>query len=225
MPKVTREHLDARRRQILIAAHRCFARHGLHATTMQVVAHEAGLSAGALYRYFDSKEVLIEALADWGHELKQDTLADLERSGGADTLARVVGALLEPVAIDSPECEASLRLDVRIWGEALDQPGIRRVVQEQMAALKEPIASFIRFERQHGRIRRDVVPEAVADTIVALLAGLELQKALDPKLDVPRYVEMVRIFLRSLAAGPPNPDRVADAGPDHGEGGVVSASS
>jgi AcrR family transcriptional regulator len=38
---------------------------------MQEIADEAGLSAGALYRYFDGKEALIEALADWGREFSR----------------------------------------------------------------------------------------------------------------------------------------------------------
>ncbi|MGH9379071.1 MAG: TetR family transcriptional regulator [Thermoanaerobaculia bacterium] len=205
MPKVTREHLDARRRQVLTAAHRCFARHGLHATTMQAIADEAGLSAGALYRYFDGKESLIEALADWGRELKREALAGLKPGGGAEALARVVSDLLQPLAVDAPETEATIRLDVRLWGEALDQPRIRRLFRDQRASLKGPIADFLRAERKAGRVRHDVDPEAAADAVFALLAGLELQRALDPELDVSRYTETLSMLLRSLAASDRSP--------------------
>lgn len=204
MPRVTPEHLSARRRQILAAAHRCFARHGPHATTMQEIADEAGISAGAIYRYFDAKEVLIEALADWGRELKEETLAGLEPGGGAEALARVMGEMLRPLEVDSPETEATLRLDIRLWAEALDQPRIRRLFREQMGAIKDPIAGFLRAERKEGRVRGHVDPEAVADVVFALLAGLELQKAFDPELDVGRCAETLERLIESLAVGAPS---------------------
>ena len=200
MPRVTPEHLDARRWQILTAAHRCFARRGLHATTMQEIADEARLSAGALYRYFDGKEALIEALADWGREVKLEAFEGLEPGGGVEALVRVVSVMLKPLEVDSPETEAALRLDVRLWAEALDQPRIRRLFRRQMAAIHEPIADFLRAERKAGRIRRDVDPEALGEVIIALLAGLELQRAFDAELDVVRHAKVLNVLFQSLAA-------------------------
>ncbi|MGW9069182.1 helix-turn-helix domain-containing protein, partial [Streptomyces yangpuensis] len=52
MARVSQAHLDARRRQILDGATRCFTRNGFHATSMQDVLKEVDLSAGAVYRYF-----------------------------------------------------------------------------------------------------------------------------------------------------------------------------
>ncbi|MCQ0020046.1 TetR/AcrR family transcriptional regulator [Actinomadura madurae] len=61
MPRVSEEHLERRRRQILEAARACFVRKGIHETSMQDIFAEAGLSAGAVYRYFKSKNEIIEA--------------------------------------------------------------------------------------------------------------------------------------------------------------------
>src|ERR1019366_6037828 len=73
MPRVSQEHLDARRRQIIDAARRCFVRNGFHATSMQDVLAEAALSAGAVYRYFPSKDDIIAAIAD-------DALAEISQA-------------------------------------------------------------------------------------------------------------------------------------------------
>src|SRR5262245_30602356 len=62
MPKVTEEHVEARRRQILTAALRCFAREGFHRTTMQDIFREADLSPGAVYTYFKGKDELIRGI-------------------------------------------------------------------------------------------------------------------------------------------------------------------
>ena len=61
MPKVTEAHMEARRRQILEAASACFSRQGFHQTSMQDICREAGLSPGAVYRYYSTKEDIIAA--------------------------------------------------------------------------------------------------------------------------------------------------------------------
>ncbi len=63
-PKVSEEHMEERRQQILDAAVRSFSRGGLHQTTIEDIRLEAGLSRGAVYHYFKSKEEVFEALMD-----------------------------------------------------------------------------------------------------------------------------------------------------------------
>jgi len=62
MPRLTDEQQNERRSQILQAAGRCFTRDGFHRTSMQRICKEAGMSPGALYLYFESKEALIAAM-------------------------------------------------------------------------------------------------------------------------------------------------------------------
>ena len=64
MPKVSEEHLEARRQQIVDAAVQCFARSGIHGTSLDDIRLEADLSRGAVYHYFKSKEDIIDALRE-----------------------------------------------------------------------------------------------------------------------------------------------------------------
>src|SRR5258708_12818157 len=64
MPKTSAAAKEARRTQILDAAVRCFAQTGYYATTIEDVVRETGLSRGALYLYFPSKEALYLAISD-----------------------------------------------------------------------------------------------------------------------------------------------------------------
>src|SRR3954454_21901372 len=64
VPRVSDDHLTARREQILAAARACFLRNGLHNTSMQDLVREAGLSVGAVYRYFKSKTEIINAISE-----------------------------------------------------------------------------------------------------------------------------------------------------------------
>ncbi len=51
---------DQRRVQILDAARACFASAGFHGASMHQICAEARMSPGALYRYFPSKDAIIE---------------------------------------------------------------------------------------------------------------------------------------------------------------------
>src|SRR5690242_15007919 len=72
MPKVSEQHMEARRQQIIDAAYRCFARKGFHQTTMRDIYEEAGLSPGAVYHYFSSKADIIEASFRFDYERSTD---------------------------------------------------------------------------------------------------------------------------------------------------------
>ena len=66
MPKVGQEHLDARRQQIVDAARARFAAHGFARTSMADIVAESGLSTGAIYRYFTSKDEIVVAVCEAG---------------------------------------------------------------------------------------------------------------------------------------------------------------
>src|SRR5262245_66142371 len=63
MPKISEERKSARRDQILEGARRCFAEYGYEGTTVSKLENEIGLSRGASFNYFPSKEDLFVELA------------------------------------------------------------------------------------------------------------------------------------------------------------------
>ena len=64
MPKISDEAKQARREAILDAARRCFAEHGYEGATVARLEAGTGLSRGAIFNYFESKEQLFLVLAD-----------------------------------------------------------------------------------------------------------------------------------------------------------------
>jgi len=198
VPRVSREHVDARRREILGAAFRCFARKGVHGTTMREIADEAGLSAGALYRYFAGKEALFEALAAGAADRRARNLSSLEPDGGADRLAEVVAGMMAD--LHSEDVDASVRLDVRLWAEALDHPNVLEIARRALASVREPVAGYVRAGQGAGTIRSEVDPEAVGRAVVSLLVGLELQRALGEDVDLENYRGAVRDLLSGLGS-------------------------
>ena len=64
MPKVSQDHLNARRQEILAGARACFARHGYEGATVRRLEEETGLSRGAIFHHFRDKESLFLAVAE-----------------------------------------------------------------------------------------------------------------------------------------------------------------
>ena len=90
------DHKEKTRAKILEAAGRVFRRHGYHASGVDRVMEEAGLTAGGFYAHFDSKQALLaEALAHAGEEIGRRREAGLEDLSGREWieafLARYLG--------------------------------------------------------------------------------------------------------------------------------------
>jgi AcrR family transcriptional regulator len=188
VPKVTEAHLQARRQQIVDAATQCFADKGLHQTTMHDICQLAELSPGAVYRYFRSKEEIIEAMVEerrrQGIELmkaageRNDTVQALEE------LARTFFAKLE----DPRGCA----LDIALWSEATSNPNVRERLREYSRAVRSAFAGIVSSLQQRGVVNPNLDPEAVAQVHVSFFEGLVVQRAIDPQIDVWKYLEAVR---------------------------------
>lgn len=197
MPKVSEAHLASRRRQILEAAQRCFAREGFHRTTMQDVVREAGLSPGAIYRYFPSKAELVAAIAGERH---QREAALLEASAlGEDVpedLRRAMRGFFEPLA-ESVERETR-RVGIQLWAEALRDPQVLPVVRRGVDLPRERLATLIGLGQTRGELRRDLDADALARAMIALFQGFVLQQAWDRRVSVAPYLEVLDALLDGL---------------------------
>lgn len=97
MPRLTEGNREARRAEIVAAARRCFSRDGFHQTLMPDVAAEAGVSTGAPYRYFSSKEEIILEVAGDAFRVLLKPIERLVESDEAVSLADLVTASIDPV--------------------------------------------------------------------------------------------------------------------------------
>jgi TetR/AcrR family transcriptional regulator, transcriptional repressor of aconitase len=182
MPRVSDDHLERRRRQILDAARLCFIRKGFHLTSMQDVFAEAGLSAGAVYRYFKSKNEIINAIAvDTQGDavqllealIKQDPLPPL------DEIVERFATLLQS-ALDG---DGALRIAPQVWAEALHDPAYQRIVADLFAALRSGWVELAARMRDAGMLAEDADPVAVGSTLMCLLPGFILQRLLVGDID------------------------------------------
>jgi len=164
MPKVSQTHLDARRQQIVDAARARFASHGFARTSMADIVTESGLSNGAIYRYFTSKDEIVVAVCEQGGEALPQALT-----------AEAVDGFLEHVRALARESDHA-RLVAQIYAEAAVSPPLAAVVQQQLAAMRAAVAELV----PEGR-RRDA--GQIAEAFVALFSSYNQQLAIRGDLD------------------------------------------
>ena len=176
MPKVTEEHRAARRRQIVDAGRRCVAEQGFHKTTMNDVIRESGLSAGAVYGYFKSKNEIVAAIADDAlgniDELFEKILADPDLS----PVTALKAALDHTVEIASRPGGDVTKVAVQAWAESLRDDAIRATASSKYTILREHFAAIARRGQENGTIGRDVDPDCVAQAMFGLVPGFILQR-------------------------------------------------
>ncbi|MCP2292741.1 TetR/AcrR family transcriptional regulator [Nocardia amikacinitolerans] len=182
MPRVSEEHLERRRQQILDAARLCFARKGFFETSMQDVFTESGLSAGAVYRYFKSKNEIIAALATQTTVDLRAAIAEAVRTDPLPTPAQLVRGIAEEVVRRSGP-DGPVRLAPQAWALALVHDGAAEPVRETMHAMRDLWRDYAVRMREQGWLPQDADTDAVAKAIIGFLPGFILQHLILEDLD------------------------------------------
>jgi len=129
MPKVTKEHRQAKREQILDAALRCFTRNGYHKSSMRDICKEAGLSAGAVYLHFRSKEEIMEATFTMNQEARVSRLEKaMEAATPTEAAVKSTKHLFAKLA--DPVPDKTWQLWVQVVSEATRNPQVLKHVRE-----------------------------------------------------------------------------------------------
>src|SRR5215208_1501844 len=207
MPKVTEEHVEARRRQILSAALRCFAREGFHRTTMQDIFREADLSPGAVYSYFEGKDELIAAIIGATMGFLVDSAALFSEPLPEGRLRRPGEALAAVVegyrAFELGTVEERARIFPHLVGEQSRDPQLNAMVRAGIERLRDGFEALARAAQERGDLDPALDPEDFSRLPISLLQGLLLQLGVyGSDLDIDAYTRAAT----ELIDGPPEAD-------------------
>lgn len=207
MSRVTEAHLEARRNQILDAAWQCFAERGYHDTTMQDIATAAGLSAGAIYRYFPGKVELLKAMSDRSMEHDQ-VLVDGARNAAGEPLAalELLSVAMRAYMAD-PGFETAARVTLELRPEYLRNPALKEAAGKNLRATVEAFTKLIGEAEDQGYLKPGVDPRALAVLSMSLNEGLRQLRLIDPVTFAPEQcINLLRHLLvepRGPAGSPP----------------------
>ncbi|MTD13793.1 TetR family transcriptional regulator [Nakamurella sp. YIM 132087] len=159
MPRVSPDHLQARRRQILDGARAAFARHGYEGATVRLLEEEIGLSRGAIFHHFADKDALFLALAG------QDA-AEMARTVEREGLVRVMREL-----VHSPDT-GRLGTQLEVSRRSRTDPVFREALAATTAQLREATRDRLRRQRAAGVLREDVDIDVLASYLELVMEGL-----------------------------------------------------
>jgi AcrR family transcriptional regulator len=184
MPKISEERRAERREQILDGARRCFAEHGYEGATVARLEGEIGLSRGAIFNYFGSKEDLFVELA-----VRDSThLSEVWVNEGVEAVIRTV------LGLDPAWLGVYLELVRRVRTD----PEFRRRIEERQEAIVPVNRARLEEAQRSGELRGDVNASELGAFVNLVLNGLALQRASG---DDPPAVELVVRLLDDAIGG------------------------
>ena len=202
MPRITAQRRDARRAEIVGAARRCFARDGFHRTSMPDIAAEAGVSVGAPYRHFSSKDELILEIAGQAFGALFAPVEELAGSTGGVALADLVVSCVEAAGHHVPDAagqevpvEELLRCAVQAWAEVLRDDHLRRQANAGFDRVRDQMARALRRAQTRGAVPAGLDPDRGARVVIALLHGFVLQRVAFGLQDTDGFTRDVRAVL------------------------------
>lgn len=202
MPKVTDAHRAARRDQILQAAWKCFARKGFHATSMADVIGEAGLSAGAVYLYFRSKEEIIVAVAGEVFGGIEERLTTYVAQDPPPSPSAMIDFLAEQPVLARAQAPGDLfSLLLSVWAEASRHPTVQEVAGKLLDELRTVLGQAMQRWVDAGHPLA-IAPEALAPVMMSVVQGMVMQQAIDGQPPFDEYRAAVRTLFEAVEGAP-----------------------
>ena len=143
-----------KRRVILDAAVRVFARQGFHTCRVADIADEAGVAYGLVYHYFSSKEEILDTLFvdRWGLMLDAIGEADAEHFSPRDKLAAIAGFIVDSYRYD-PNVMKVIVVEVTRAANTFGRTHLADIKEAY-----ERIASIVQDAQVDGVFREEVEP-------------------------------------------------------------------
>jgi AcrR family transcriptional regulator len=184
-----------RRTDILDAASRCFAKQGYHATRIDEIAREAGLSKGGVYFHFASKEAIFDALHDRQQQMLREAIESVRTSPLPPALRLFSLAELLTQRIGDSDDRQSFSLTLGEKG--LQSPAVRARVVEAYERYLQVAEELIDEGIRSGNFR-PLHARSVAQILKYLVDGMEYGLALGYRAN---QAELLQTFMELFARG------------------------
>ena len=200
---------EPRRRQIVDALRATIVKHGLEGASVQRIAKAAGVPAGLIHHYFDSKEALLIATVDQiVDELKAPLKAELDVLDPERALARALDFLF----LEIPTERMRSVLFAEIGTAALRRPQLRRRIAALNAEVVAELCALLdRLPDRHGR---DADNAELAMVISCLCVGADSHLLFDPNVIDARRLRRTAAELVARYRGEPHGKADARGTPD-----------
>ncbi|MDN3391162.1 TetR/AcrR family transcriptional regulator [Pseudoalteromonas sp. APC 3691] len=185
----------ARREQILSAAAECFRRKGYHGAGMAEISKTAGMSAGHIYNYFESKEAIIESIIEKDMEEMFSIFQKFEDHPG-DVLAALLDGL--NIGVQRHMDTGSCVIDLDMMAEAGRNIKVATLLRETDIQARGRMRQLLASERSALKDIDERELESRINVIFSMMAGLLLRKLLYPELTEETVLIALRPAMKTL---------------------------
>jgi AcrR family transcriptional regulator len=195
VPKVVPEYKEKARRSIIESAAQVFAEKGYHKTKMDDIAEKLGVSKGAIYQYFKSKEQIFVEVIDFFMQFKKDEVMSIILS---DNPMRIASAEFLEMKIDRALQTQSFGLDLFL--EAARNESLRERMAEKYQKIYDEFIGHTEELKEKGVIKKDAEVGVVWRGIVALRDGLISSILLGVNVSdvIETWVKITNMLLREV---------------------------
>jgi len=188
------ERSRAQRTRILKAAHQCFAESGFHAASMADISVRAGMSPGLIYRYFENKSAIIQAIVQQQLDLARERV---RVSCGIDLTQKMIDEFGNASTDDEAKLNPALLLELS--AEATRDPQIAAAVQSFDHELRSLLVEWL-ARNGNGDVRAAAQAAAPARALMLqiIFEGLRVRETREPGLDRDLLAAALRQCLPAL---------------------------
>jgi TetR/AcrR family transcriptional regulator, repressor for uid operon len=198
--KIAKRHTDpalaeARRNQVLTAAADCFRRKGYHGAGMAEISKTAGMSAGHIYNYFDSKEAIIEAIIQRDMEEMFSVFQQFEDQPG-----ELLDIMLEgsEQGVDRHMDREQGALELEMLAEAARNQKVAFLLQQSDTHARARMRRLLTGERSLVKDTTDKELDGRINVLFAIFGGLTLRRTLYPELQKDTILLALKPVIRTL---------------------------
>lgn len=192
MPRISEARKAEQRRRIVDALLDAMREKGIAETAMSDVIERSGLSAGAIYGYFASKDdILVEAAREVVSD-RVEIFGTFLDGGSIPSPAEVV----EHLVTDLPAFVEDKRVLLQVWGIATTKPEIATLGRESIAALQRGARDYLEgWYRQEGVATPAARARRAAPSFLSLAQGYMIQAAVGADIDPSSYRASIEALL------------------------------
>ncbi|MCK4723563.1 MAG: TetR/AcrR family transcriptional regulator, partial [Dehalococcoidia bacterium] len=198
MPQVREAYREARRKQIIDAAYRCFAEKGFQKTTVRDICGAANLSVGAVYNYFRSKDDIIAASGEEDQRRIAEMISSAAAADPEDPLGNLVRVFL-PLA-NEPEFVRDAVVTFDLCSQSSRDPEIAEGFRKTLDAALDHLVEPVKRQQKRGVLNAKLDPYSVAAVLVAVYQGFRYLRVFYPEIDVDAFGSVCEAMVRGISA-------------------------
>jgi AcrR family transcriptional regulator len=197
-PLTPERRREQTRQHLIDAAATVFAARGYHGASLDEVAAAAGFTKGAVYSNFKNKEDLFVAVLE---QRMTANLAAVERVlDDTQPPDAHMGEILDILTVTEYDPNwGVLYLEFMLY--AARNPSARELLVAQMSRNRDAVERLVAREQQLTGVRPDIPPRDFATIALALFAGLDMHRIVDPEGITPAIMDSVLAFFAATARG------------------------